>query len=165
MKQAATVIIAIIGIPLAILASAFDYVPGRQTYWDYKINKMCESDGGLTVLHHIPLSKADIAKGVLPLTWSSGEIGKGKPNIGVTLESLSHKDAPAYVSEEIRTTLREWNPSVWRVEQVIVRRSDRAIVGRMIYYTRSGGDFPSFAHTSSRICPNEMDKSNLFFIQ
>ena len=165
MKQAATVIIAILGIPLVILASVFDYVPGRQTYWDYKINRMCESDGGLTVLHQIPLSTADIAKGVLPLTWSSGQIGKGKQNIGVTLESLSHKDSPAYVSEEKRTTLREANPFVGRIEQVIVRRSDRAIVARMIYYTRTGGEFPSHAHPSYRICPDQPDKSSLFIVQ
>ena len=165
MKQAATVIIAIIGIPLAILAGAFDYVLGRQTYWDYEINRMCESDGGLTVLHQIPLSTADIAKGVLPLTWPSGQIGKGKPNIGVTLESLAHKDAPAYISNEKRTTLREWNPQVWRVEQTIIRRSDRVPVARRTYYTRSGGDFPSFAHPSSRICPDQIDTSDLFIIQ
>lgn len=80
-------------------------------------------------------------------------LGKVDGKIGVPIKNLAHPNAPAYAVNRI-TILREGNPSVWRSEWEIMRRSDQVVVARWVAYSRSGGDFPSWAHESRFICPN-----------
>ena len=138
---------------MVALAAVFDYLPGRQTYWDYKITSLCENDGGFTVLKPIHISKAAIERGVLPRTWPSGQIGKGEPTIGFAPKPLAHPEAPVYSVEESENVLREWNPRVTR-RQAAVQRPSGEVVARYVMYGRGGGDFPSFAHPSSFTCPD-----------
>jgi hypothetical protein len=141
----------------AALAGCAGWVPGRQSYWDAKVKEMCEKDGGVTIYEKLRISKSDI-----------GLLGKVGEKIGVPARELADPSAPAY--EELNITyLREGNPQVTRSEMRIVRRADKAVIARAIIYARSGGDFPSPAHSSSFSCPtlNEVvsDLQPLFDVQ
>jgi hypothetical protein len=144
----------------AALAGCAGWVPGRQSYWDAKVKEMCEKDGGVTIYEKVRVSRADLQRGVLPMSADG--------MIGPTLKELSHPDAPVYAKRTI-TYLREANPEVGRVEWTFIRRTDQKIVARSVSYGRRGGDFPSPSHGSSFGCPDpkkdEADLQRLFIVE
>lgn len=149
------------------LAVFLDYLPGRQTYWDHRISELCADDGGLTTYSQVHVSRADIDADVLPRVWPSGVGPQGL--IQVVVEDLADGD-PVFIADERRTNLHDWNPEVWRVEQPILRRSDRSAVAHYVYYYRIGGDFPTFiSHPSSFICPSAENRfialNSLFIVE
>jgi hypothetical protein len=139
---------------LAGLAGCMGYVPGRQTFWDHKVNELCAQDGGMAIYQRIRIPKADVDRGVQPITWSGSSIGQGQRFISTTDKKRAHPNALVY-SEEKVTWLREANPSVRRVELQFRRSNDQAVIGKWVYYSRVGGDIPTgIAHDSSYVCPD-----------
>jgi len=142
-------------------------VPGMRAYWDSTIDDLCAKDGGVHVIERVPISERDIADGVLPLTWPSGRIGVGAPNIGIASKRFMHARAPVYEGTEIRTNLHDWNPEVWRSERPIVRVSDGKVIARRVVYFRRGGDLLPLDNDSGRYCPNDLARqtTSLFAVQ
>lgn len=130
------------------------YVPGRKSYWDAKIKKLCEKDGGVTIYERIHISKEQIERGVLPRTWPSGQFGVGEPNISFSPRRLARPDAPVYSEVPKDTVLREKNPRVIRRETTVIRRADQAVVARWTTYSRSGGDLIVVDVASGFSCPD-----------
>ena len=107
----------------------------------------------MTILERVRISRADVDRGVQPITWSNSRSGQERRFIGTTSKRFAHPDSLVY-SEWKRTQIREMNPAVGRTELLFIRRSDDAIVGKYVYYWRRGGDFPTgIAHDSSFECP------------
>lgn len=130
----------------ASLAGCMGWAPGRQAYWDARVKEMCEKDGGVTVYERVRISRAQIARRVLPMTADG--------RLSFTVKEHAHPEAPIYAVEQI-TYLSEKNPRVRRTESVIVRRSDEAVVGKWVVYARAGGDLPTGASEgTSFICPD-----------
>lgn len=125
----------------AVLAGCTGYVPGQQTYWDEKVKEMCERDGGVRIYEQIVVSPSQAAS--LPKV---GEF------LAVMPESLAKPEQPAFIRTR-RTQLREGNPSVFRYEQEIIRRSDQHVVGLAVSYTRGGGDVLPLDHPTAFSCP------------
>jgi hypothetical protein len=124
-----------------IVGDLVDYMPGRQTYWDARIRELCEKDGGVAILDRVSVAKGD--------------------STAIAVKALADPKAPVY-AETRSTTIREGNPSVWRSEWQVVRRSDQAIVARAIQYSRAGGDFPTVANATWFGCPdNDRMKASL----
>jgi hypothetical protein len=147
-------------IPVAIvvlLILAIGFYEGRKAYWDYKVREMCEKDGGVRILERAHILSADVSV-----------LARNDGKIAVPIKELAHPKAPIF-SESTTTKLRDWNPEVRRVETVVIRRVDKKIVARWVYYSRIGGDFPTFAHPSSRGCPDlrrvTSDLENMFVIE
>ncbi len=135
-----------VAILCGFLSACTGYVPGAKAYWDAQVKEMCEKDGGLTVYERVPISKAQISRHVLPMTADG--------RLGFAIKELAHPDAPVYAIEKV-TTLREGEPTVQRIESLIVRRSDQAVVGKWVRYVRAGGDLPTgFSERTSFICPD-----------
>ena len=143
-------------VPVLALAQSGCSVPGVQWYWDHEIQELCEKDGGVVVYEQVPISRVEIASGVLPLNWPSGRIGKGDPNIGVSPKRYMRPGAPAYEGAEIRTDLRIDDPEVWRSETPIFRSSDNKIIARMVVYFRRGGDVLPLDNRSGIYCPRNI---------
>jgi hypothetical protein len=132
-----------------IVGDLLDYIPGRQTYWDHQVRELCEKDGGIVVLEQVRIAKGE--------------------STAVAIKARADAKSPVYAQTGTATTLREGNPSVWRSEWHVVRRSDQAIVARVIQYSRAGGDFPTVVHPTWFGCP-EGDKMSaglqrLFVVQ
>lgn len=131
-------------VPVALvllLVLVVGFYEGRKAYWDAKVREMCEKDGGVVILENIKISREQ--ERYLP---HAGGV------VSVTRESLSDPRAPAFARTR-ETTLRDWQPSVVRYEQEVVRRLDGRAVANAVFYLRSGGDFPSPAFPSRFSCP------------
>lgn len=126
-----------------VLVSCAGWVPGRQGYWDAKVSEMCEKDGGTKVFEVMELPKSQY-------NLLLNKFGK----LDIPLDQPSSDNAPLAKRERL-THIRDGNPSVWRYEVTVIRKSDQKILGTQITYARVGGDFPSPAHESSFSCPGE----------
>jgi len=142
---------------VVLLVLAIGFFEARKAYWDHKVKEMCEIDGDVRIFERVRITKADIDL-----------LGRNDGKVSVPVKDLAPVHAPAY-SESKTTHLRDWNPEVRRVETVVIRRADQKVVARWIYYSRIGGDFPTFAHPSSRGCPDlrrvTSDLEHLFIVE
>lgn len=142
---------------MAALVLAGCAVPGRQLYWDAKVNELCAKDGGVTIFHKLRMSKADASL--------LSHVG-GKRDVPV--KELADPVAPAY-AELRKTTIKTGSPSVTRTEATIVRRLDQTVLARWVIYTRSGGDILTIDHPSAYSCPEFKeilsDLQSLFVIE
>lgn len=128
----------LIGIPLALIAAlllTFAFYEGRKAYWDWRVERMCEKDGGLVIL-----DKA------YPESHSESRIAANDILI------LSHRGLPMYVQHD-SVDIRAVNPHVFRSETKYRQRENNRLVAIQVEYSRSGGDFLSF-HPSSFGCPS-----------
>jgi len=142
----------------AVIAGCMGWAPGQQSYWDEKVKEMCEKDGGVKIYEKLRVSKVDIER-----------LGRVGGKIGVPVKELAHPNSPAYSLMTV-TNLREWNPRVSRVESIIIRRGDQAVVARSVVYARSGGDFPTgMSEGTSFSCPDSRkitsDLQELFVVE
>ena len=130
-------------IVVTTLPGCAGYVPGRQSYWDAEVRRLCSMDGGVQILQQVRLSKSEIGL----LETIGGEVDV--PN-----RRIAHPQAPLYSDLTVTTLKSEGSISIWRAESVIKERRSDSIVARWVVYTRSGGDIPSPAHGSSYVCPD-----------
>ncbi len=116
------------------------FYEGRKAYWDYKVEEMCKKDGGLKLYESVAIDRTQFTK------W-----GGRNGILGVPHESDNRLDVPFFRRTE-EVVLRDWNPRVRRDETYYIRRQDGKSLGRYVYYSRVGGDLPSWAHSSSFGC-------------
>ncbi len=121
----------VIAIATVTLASCAGYVPGRQAYWDAKVKEMCEKDGGVTVYERVYISGNEYQQ----LTGGHG-------SVPVPDERSSNKNTP-YFSRLFTREINAVNPKVTRSETEIVRRVDNKVLGKVVIYSRVGGDLPT----------------------
>lgn len=124
---------------LVLLAVAFCEI--NKAYWDHQVKLMCEKDGGVTVYERVELTKEEYEK-------NDGENGA----IRVPPETSSVTDKYDYASKNVMYELHKSNPNVWRMDGVVYRKFDRKQLGKMVTYSRVGGDFPMGFHSSSFSC-------------
>lgn len=142
LKSPALRLLAAVGL-LALLAGCAGYVPGRQTYWDSRIEKLCAEDGGVRIIERVVLSPRDLAS--LP---------KSNGMVSVPSEATRDPSHLVYAKTAGTTMLHERNPSVRRDVRVVIRASDKRVVAEWVVYSRVGGDFPTgISHPSSFTCP------------
>lgn len=127
-------------VPLIVVAGFYE---GRKAYWDSKVKELCKQDGGVTVYERVTIDEEEFKR-----------LGGIQGTLPVPNERYARQSYP-YVSQEMRTRIREWNPEVVRGETLIKRRVDNKLLGRLIYYARIGGDIPiSFGHPTYFSCQN-----------
>ncbi|MDT3735112.1 MAG: hypothetical protein ROZ00_02690 [Denitratisoma sp.] len=125
-----------------LLLLAVGFFEGRKAYWDYRVKQMCEKDGGLKVFEPITISHSQF------LAWGGQEGIRGVP---IPHESENRSDILVF-RRTADETLRSGSPEVRRDTTEFVRRSDRKVLGKYVYFARRGGDFPTIAHESSFGC-------------
>lgn len=115
---------------------------GKKLYWDAKVRELCAIDGGLRVFETVELPDEMFNK------W--GQINFEKPTQG------ENSLGPEYLVKEETRFLRAENmqPTIFRYQYQVFRRSDGKLLGERISYTRRGGDFPGPWHQSSYRCPD-----------
>lgn len=126
---------------IGLVMLAFIFTLLNKSYWDYRVKQMCEKDGGVTVYEKVELSEEEYKK----------YGGRAEP-IRVPLEDSSSTNF-FYVKKWLVHTLHKTNPEVIKSEFVVYRKYDGKKFGKMITYTRSGGDFPTIiGHPSGFSC-------------
>lgn len=124
---------------LVVLVVAF--YEGRKAYWDYRVQEMCEKDGGIKVYKTIGLPPSKLNE------W-------GQPNF---YRPANGKDALGddYVFLSEIKYYRKADPQVARYHIQVVQRRDGSLLGESVSYGRGGGDAPTPAYGSSYHCPDE----------
>jgi hypothetical protein len=131
---------ALIATPVLMVVAVIGGCEARKAYFDRQVDKLCESDGGVTVFETVAVSKQEYLR-----------LGGSNWQVPVPEERSAPPDYP-YVSNTTRTVLRNGHPEVTRTEALVKRRSDGKVLARLVTYTRIGGDPPSWAHPSHRTC-------------
>ncbi len=141
MDRLIKVVAAVLLAPFVLLIAGIGGCEARKAYYDWKVRKMCEQDGGVIIFERTAVSPELFAS--LPKTGG---------RVGVPPKAMAGPADPIYATAETKY-LREGSPQVWRTEYSFIRRADGKLVGRAVFYSRMGGDFPSHAHPSSFGCP------------
>ncbi len=115
---------------------------GRKIYWDAKVRELCANDGGIKVFESVELPKEQYERLL-------NQFGQLSP----PLESRAPADAPI-VRRNASSYIRQGNPEIRRDELLLVRRSDRKVLGISVSYSRVGGDFFAL-HPSYFSCPEQ----------
>lgn len=142
---------------VVITVSTVAFYEGRKAYWDYKVQKMCDKEGGVFIIDRVKITE-DHKKNM-------GTVGG---YISIPLKPSANEDYPVYYiyDEEV---IRQSNPRVTKVEEKVYRSKGDKVVAVVVRFKRSGGDFPSHAHASSFSCPkNEniySDREKIFIVQ
>lgn len=118
------------------------YVPGKQSYWDAKVEDMCKADGGMTTYEQVLISQEDYRR----FNGSAGVI--------FISDERSMRPGYPFASRTTEQVLNDDNPRVVRRETYYFRRSDRKVLAKAVEYSRVGGDVPSFGHPSMFYCPS-----------
>lgn len=125
--------------PVLVLVLGIGGCEARKAYYDWQVRKMCEKDGGVTVIERVTLSREEYKQ-------LGGAVGE------MPLPEADEHSRSLFFSTTVIEQLRSSEPQIYRRETQIVRRSNRKVVSRQIQYGRIGGDFPTFAHPSSFGC-------------
>ncbi len=139
---------------VVLLLLAIGFFEGRKAYWDYQVRGMCDKDGGTKVFERVPIPPAYLDKdGIIRIP--------AKPSIPDRPLHFEAKPTDLLYYEIIDEPIVFGYLAVGKHTFNVVRTSDRKILATMIVYSRSGGDFPTFAHPSSFSCPDPKNRSEL----
>lgn len=126
---------------IALLIIAIGFYELRKAYWDDKVKDMCEKDGGVVVNEKVSISAEQYR-----------QLPKVSGSVSIPPEATK-PEFPAF-STLSETVLRDGEPRVIRREQVIKRTSDGKEIGRIVSYSRVGGDIPiGIDRPTSFSCP------------
>ena len=133
---------------IGLVALAFVFTLLNKAYWDYRVEKMCEKDGGVTVYEKVELTQEEY----------NGLNGA----IVVPLETSSYIDKYLYLLIFKKEIINKSNPSVYRRLATVYRKSDQKEFGKVVNYHRGGGDFPTIiGHPSGFDCSDMGIKLNI----
>lgn len=128
--------------PIAILVVGIGGCEVHKAYYDWQVRKLCEKDGGVRVYERLSVSTETFAS-------RGGDGGV----MSLPDESERQRDVSAFqrVSSKV---IKSGYVSIVRYETQVVRWSDSKVMGRLVIYSRSGGDFPFTASAPSYYqCP------------
>lgn len=149
------------GVLVLLLLLAVAFFEGRKAYWDYQVREICKKDGGTKVFERVAIPHKYIDKdGFIQIP--------AKPSIPDKPLHFEARTTDLFYYEMIDEPIVSGSLAVGKHTFNVVRASDRKILATMIVYSRSGGDFPAFAHPSSFSCPdpkNRTEPLNATFIR
>ncbi len=134
---------------LTLLGSAL-LVSGCEKYaLDRQMDELCRKDGGLQVYEFVTLPSSRFDE--------RGELKRLNVG-GKDLTDPAARFGPEYHLEIDRKILKTGDPlagegRLTRYEYRLFRVADKKLLGVSVSYWRSGGDFITFAHHSSKNCP------------
>jgi hypothetical protein len=120
--------------PVALISVAvlyFFYCEANKAYWDYRVKEMCLKDGGVTVFEKVELTKEEY------------ERNDGRDGFIVPKSERRSKNKHDFYKEQDTEILHKSNPVVKKLTFYTYRKSDGKLLGKMVIYGRTDGDFPT----------------------
>jgi hypothetical protein len=146
-------IAAVVLAPIVMLVAGIGGCEATKAYYDWRVRQMCEKDGGATVIDRISIGPETLEK-------MKGVAGGAL----IPHESERKTEIPVYWRSDART-IRDGYLSVSRTELIAIRRSDGKVLGKAVYYGRTGGDFPFTASEPSHFqCPQAAELERKLFV-
>jgi len=124
---------------IAFLLLTLGFLEGRKAYWDNKVQKMCDKDGGTTVFEYVTISRDEALRNNLTSN-------------GLLKIPLKSNGRFPFIYSNKTIEIRSQEPRVYRGETKLIRVTDGKTLAIMVEYLRVGGDFPSFSHSTSQNC-------------
>ncbi len=127
----------------ALLAASIFLLGGcatpSQMFADAEVKRLCAIDGGITVYEtvRLPPEKFD--------QW--GQINFYQPNQGENALGVEYR------FKRTTTYIKQGDPDLFRIETVITSSRTGALIGKSVFYIRSGGDMPGPWPGTRNICP------------
>lgn len=134
----------LLAIPVIIvmgIVSIYIFHEARKAYWDSKITKMCDQDGGINIYDKFLVDDA---------TYESLKNKFGK--IDIPLKGSDRSVGSVLIHTFENKIIKSGNPLVRRSQYSIIRVSDNVVIATKIQYSRVDGDLISL-HPSSFSCP------------
>lgn len=156
MTQLGKVVAGVVLGPIVVVVAGIGGCEATKAYYDWQVREMCAKDGGANVYERMAISPAMFKE-------LKGDLGGG---LAIPHESMRRPEIPFYWRSEQRT-VREGNPRIARTEHLIIRRSDGKVLGKAVFYGRSGGDFPFTVSEASYFqCPQQTHlERQIFFTE
>jgi hypothetical protein len=118
-------------LPIVVIVGGIGGCEARKAYFDWQVRKLCEKEGGVTVYEHYRPSNETLKALGGETTLSS-----------LPDKSLQRFDIPVYQHLLESVARREGSPTIARHEAIVARWSDSKVLGRLVIFSRAGGDFP-----------------------
>jgi hypothetical protein len=112
---------------------------GQKVYWDWRVDRMCAVDGGVTVYETVELPAERFDE------W--GMVNFYHPARG------ENALGPEYTFEWDINYYRRGNPQVWKTMYQVSRVIDGKRLGETVLYGRAGGGVPGPWQPSGYRCP------------
>jgi hypothetical protein len=134
----------IIVVLIGLLLVAFVSTALNRAFWDYRVDQLCEVDGGDTVYKKMFLDKEEYTKNIVlgvviaPREGSSGSIGH------------------SVLSKHEKTIFRRGFIELSRVETTIFSALDKDVLAKSISYHRGGGNIP-FVASPGHSCGGDLN--------
>lgn len=139
----------LVGIPLALVAALIltvAFYEGRKAYWDWRVQQMCDQDGGVKIVERVSLTADEAAS----MPRSNGYLSVRVKEATSSIDPVFGVMKTFYI--------RDIYPQISRFETTVIRRSDMKLVATIVRYSRVGGDPPLPAHPSVFSCPSIQDE-------
>jgi len=130
------------------------FFEGRKVIWDNRVRELCEKEGGVWVYENAQLPQQYFDRDGLVRIPSKSK----NPDHPLAFEA---KPSDPYYYEWIDEPVVEGYLAVGKHTLNVYRAIDNKVLGRMIVFSRSGGDIPTFAHPSSFSCPEPNNRPDL----
>lgn len=127
-----------------MLVLTLGFYEARKAYWDYRVDKLCQQDGGVKI-NEVMFLDGPTYESLIDKKFGTGSIVI--PNVG-SPESAGAV-AVLVLSE---TYLKRNNPTVGKHVMSIVRANDGVVLATSTSYGRGDGDLISL-HPSGHSCP------------
>jgi hypothetical protein len=124
---------------IGLLLVAFVSTALNRAFWDYRVDQLCEVDGGDTVYKKVFFGREEYTKNLT----LSGEVIAPPEDSKL---SVGHSVLSRYKTTAIRKGFTE----VSRTETTIIRASDKEVLAKSISYHRGGGNIPFVASRGHR---------------
>lgn len=135
-----------ISLPIILIIIVAVFYEGRKAFWDYRVYKMCEEDGGLKIYEKVIMRPPEYDLYI-------NEFG----NFTIPREDKSSFNMKVYSKEESKYIKKD-HPKILRNRMVIIRKEDNEVLGERIIYSRIGGDIPTgISHSSHYRCPKKLE--------
>ena len=118
----------------------------NKAFWDYRVDQMCEVDGGDTVYKKMFFDREEYIKNF------------GLPERGIEAHWVSSRDHVNYsiLSRDEKTMIRRGFTEISRIEITIFRASDKEVLAKSISYHRGGGNIP-FVASPGHSCGGDLN--------
>lgn len=131
---------------IGLLLVAFVSTALNRAFWDYRVDQLCEVDGGETVYRKVFFDREEYTKNFGPPERQIDALWVGSP------------DSAEYsvLSRDESASIRKGFIELSRVEITVFRASDREVLAKSISYHRGGGDLP-FVPSRGHSCGGDLN--------
>lgn len=129
-----------LGIALIVGTLLLQGCERAKTTLDREVDRLCAIDGGVHIYETVRMPKENFGLDGEVFPQHKGKLGD------------SGRYSEFYKSKLVVETVQEGYPGIVRIRARITRNSDEKVLGEIINYKRSGGDFPGPWEPSSHSC-------------